>query len=115
MSGCIFCNIIEGKVPSTLVYENEHVIAFKDINPQAPTHLLIVPKKHIPTTMDITKEDRKEVIPEVFAAIEALAKQFDLEQDGFRVVNNCGKNGGQTVDHLHFHLLGGRQLTWPPG
>jgi len=115
LADCIFCNIIEGKIPSTLIYESEHVIAFEDINPQAPIHLLIVPKKHIPTTMDITEEDMRSIIPGVFVAIGQLAEQFNLEQDGFRVVNNCGKNGGQTVDHLHFHLLGDRQLTWPPG
>lgn len=115
MTDCIFCNIIKGEIPSTLVYENEDVIAFKDLNPQAPTHLLIVPRKHIATTMDITEEDEKSIIPEIFAAIRHLAKEFDLDQGGFRIVNNCGKNGGQTVDHLHFHLLGERQLTWPPG
>ena len=115
MSVCVFCNIIEGKIPSVPVYENEHIIAFKDINPQAPTHLLIVPRKHIPTTMDIVEGDMKDIIPEIFAAVKHLAGQFNLEQGGFRVVNNCGKDGGQTVDHLHFHLLGGRQLTWPPG
>lgn len=115
MSDCIFCKIIEGEIPSTLVYENEHVIAFKDINPEAPTHLLIVPRKHIPTTMDITEEDGKNIVPEIFSVIRHLAKEFDLEKDGFRIVNNCGSNGGQTVDHLHFHLLGGRQLKWPPG
>lgn len=115
LSDCVFCNIIEGKIPSTIIYENEDVIAFKDINPEAPTHLLIVSRKHIPTTMDITEEDGKIIIPQVFAAIQHLAKQFDLDQTGFRIVNNCGKNGGQTVDHIHFHLLGDRQLTWPPG
>jgi len=115
MSNCIFCKIIEGEIPSTLVYENEHVIAFEDINPEAPTHLLIVPKKHIPTTMDVMEEDGKIIIPEIFAAIGHLARQFDLAEEGFRIVNNCGSNGGQTVNHLHFHLLGGRQLQWPPG
>lgn len=115
MSNCIFCKIIEGEIPSTLVYENEHVIAFEDINPEAPTHLLIVPKKHIPTTMDVMEEDGKIIMPEIFAAIRHLARQFDLAEEGFRIVNNCGSNGGQTVNHLHFHLLGGRQLQWPPG
>ena len=115
MTDCIFCKIIKGEIPSTLVYENENVVAFKDISPEAPTHLLIVPKKHIPTTMDITEEDDKTIIPEIFAAIRHLAKEFNLDQEGFRIVNNCGSNGGQTVDHLHFHLLGGRQLQWPPG
>jgi len=115
MSDCIFCKIIKGEIPSALVYENEHVVAFKDISPVAPIHLLIVPKKHIPTTMDITEEDGTTIIPQIFAAIGHLAKEFNLEQEGFRVVNNCGSYGGQTVNHLHFHLLGGRQLQWPPG
>lgn len=115
MSDCIFCKIIKGEIPSTLVYENEHVIAFEDINPEAPKHLLIIPRKHIPSTMDITDEDKKVIVPEVFTAIEYLAKKFNLDKDGFRIVNNCGSYGGQTVDHLHFHLLGGRELQWPPG
>lgn len=115
MPNCIFCKIIDGEIPSTLVYENEHVVAFKDVNPEAPIHLLIVPRKHIPTTLDITEEDGRIIMPQIFAAIGHLTKQFNLEQDGFRIVNNCGSNGGQTVNHLHFHLLGGRQLQWPPG
>ena len=115
MSDCIFCKIIDGEIPSTMVYENEHIVAFKDVNPEAPTHLLIVPRKHIPTTLDITDEDSKVIMPEIFAAIGHLARKFSLEQEGFRIVNNCGSNGGQTVNHLHFHLLGGRQLQWPPG
>ncbi len=115
MSDCIFCKIIKGEIPSELVYENEHVVGFKDINPEAPIHLLIVPKKHISSTMDITDNDKNIIIPEIFAGIQQLAKEFNIEQDGFRVVNNCGNYGGQTVGHLHFHLLGGRELQWPPG
>lgn len=115
MSDCIFCKIINGEIPSTIVYESEHVVAFKDVSPVAPVHLLIVPKKHIPTTMDITGDDEQKVIPQIFAAIKQLAREFNLDKDGFRVVNNCGAHGGQTVNHLHFHLLGGRQLQWPPG
>jgi len=115
VSDCIFCKIIDGEIPTTLVYENQYVVAFKDINPEAPTHLLIVPRKHIPTAMDITDEDSKIIMPEIFQAIGHLAKEFDLDQEGFRIVNNCGSDGGQTVNHLHFHLLGGRQLQWPPG
>ncbi|ABW18784.1 histidine triad nucleotide-binding protein [Alkaliphilus oremlandii] len=115
MSDCIFCKIIEGQIPSAKVYEDDHVIAFKDIAPEAPTHLLIVPRKHIPSIVDISEEDSNMILPRIFAAIGHLAKEFNLEQEGFRIVNNCGKNGGQTVDHLHFHLLGGRQLQWPPG
>lgn len=115
MSDCIFCKIIKGEIPSNLIYKNDHVVAFKDINPVAPIHLLIIPRKHISSTIDITAEDKKVIIPEIFAAIQHLAKEFNLNKEGFRVINNCGSNGGQTVDHLHFHLLGGRQLQWPPG
>lgn len=115
MSDCIFCKIIKREILSPLVYESENVVAFKDINPEAPVHLLIVPKDHIPNILEVDEENRKVIMPDIFAAIGHLAKQFNLEQEGFRIVNNCGSNGGQTVDHLHFHLLGGRKLQWPPG
>ncbi len=115
MSDCIFCKIVKGEIPANIVYENEMVVAFNDISPQAPVHLLIIPKKHISSAVDLNQQDIKEVIPEIFLAITKLAKEFKLEDSGFRIVNNCGREGGQTVDHIHFHLLGGRQLQWPPG
>ncbi|WP_026476293.1 histidine triad nucleotide-binding protein [Alkaliphilus transvaalensis] len=115
MSDCIFCKIVKGEIPSKKVYENDQIVAFHDITPQAPVHLLIIPKKHIPSALFIDEEVAQEIMPEVFIAITKLAKEFNLEETGFRIVNNCGLDGGQTVDHIHFHLLGGRKLQWPPG
>lgn len=115
MSDCIFCKIVKGEIPSEIVYQDDQVVAFKDINPEAPVHLLIVPKKHIPSVVQLSKEDYSGVIPGIFAAINHLAKEFQLDESGFRIVNNCGEQGGQTVNHIHFHLLGGRRMQWPPG
>lgn len=115
MSECIFCKIAQGEIPSTILYEDDKVIAFQDINSQAPSHFLVIPKKHIISMVDVTEEDRQEVIPHIFKIIQHLAEEFNLNEKGFRIVNNCGEQGGQTVAHLHFHLLGGRQMLWPPG
>lgn len=115
MSECIFCKIVNGEIPATVLFENDKVVAFKDINPEAPNHLLVIPKKHVASMAHATEKDIQEVIPEIFKAIKHLAGEFDINQEGYRIVNNCGKLGGQTVDHLHFHLLGGRQMLWPPG
>ncbi len=108
MEECIFCKIIKGEIPSQKIYEDEQILAFKDINPLAPVHILVIPKKHIETTNDLTKEDEA-VIGKIFTVIKKLAKENNLE-NGYRVVNNCGEDGGQEVKHLHFHLLGGRKL-----
>ena len=110
---CLFCKIIAGEIPSAKVYEDENVYAFRDINPQAPTHILVVPKEHIPSADGIT-EANSEKIAHVFEAIPKIAKAENLEK-GYRVVNNCGEDGGQTVHHIHFHLLARRNLAWPPG
>ncbi len=110
---CLFCSIAKGEIPSTKIFENDTVYAFADINPQAPFHAVIIPKKHIKSAAEITKENSK-VIAEIFEAVADVAKKENLE-DGFRVVTNCGEDGGQTVDHLHFHLLARRNLAWPPG
>ena len=99
MDDCIFCKIIKGEIPSKKVYEDDDVLAFYDLEPQAPFHILIIPKQHIKSAAEITPE---------------IAKQFDLK-DGFRIVNNCGDCAGQTVKHLHFHMLGGRDFGWPAG
>lgn len=115
MSDCIFCKIVNGEIPAKKVFENEKILAFHDISPVAPVHLLIIPKKHISSALHVEAKDAVEIMPEVFVAISKLAKDFQLEESGFRIVNNCGSDGGQTVDHIHFHLLGGRQLQWPPG
>lgn len=114
MEQCIFCQIIEGKIPSNKVYEDEHVLAFHDIHPVAPTHVLVIPKKHIASLLEVTLEDYT-TIGHVFSSIQKIARELGLAERGFRVVNNIGKDGGQTVHHIHFHLIGGRTLTWPPG
>ncbi len=113
MSDCLFCKIIAGEIPSTKVYEDEWVYAFLDIDPQAPFHAVIVPKIHIASAAEINVEN-SHYISKIFEAVAKIAAQEKLE-DGFRVVNNCGKDGGQTVGHIHFHLLARRYLQWPPG
>jgi histidine triad (HIT) family protein len=110
---CLFCKIIDGSIPSTRVYEDEQCIAFADINPQAPVHLLIIPRKHIVSLAEATKEDNALLSHLLWTAAE-IAREKNLAA-GYRVVINIGPNGGQTVDHLHLHLLGGRHMTWPPG
>ncbi len=110
---CIFCNIANGEIPSTKVYEDDKVLAFLDLDPQAPTHFLVVPKAHIASVNDID-EDNADIIAHIFTVISKIAKEQGLE-NGYRVVTNTGEDGGQTVAHLHFHVLGGRSLTWPPG
>lgn len=114
MEECLFCKIIDGEIDSDIVYEDEQVIAFKDINPQAPTHILIVPKKHISTLLDLDTEDNQ-LIGHIYQVANKLAKREGIAEDGFRVVSNCKEAGGQTVFHIHYHLLGGRDLQWPPG
>ncbi|SMO50430.1 histidine triad nucleotide-binding protein [Melghirimyces algeriensis] len=114
MEDCIFCKIVDGSLPSEKVYEDESVLAFKDLHAQAPVHLLVIPKKHISSIREIGEEDGP-LMGKIFAAINQLAKEYGLADKGFRIVNNCGDEGGQTVYHIHFHLLGGRSLTWPPG
>ncbi|SFJ09113.1 histidine triad nucleotide-binding protein [Thermoflavimicrobium dichotomicum] len=114
MSECIFCQIVDGKIPSQKVYEDEFLYAFRDINPVAPEHVLVIPKKHISSLMHLEEED-KVLAGKILLGIKKIAKQLGLDERGFRVVNNIGQEGGQTVFHIHFHLLGGRQLTWPPG
>lgn len=114
MSDCLFCKIVSGKTDTEIVYEDEKVVAFEDINPKAPVHLLIVPKKHIPTLNNLEMKD-KDLIGHIYQVASALAEKKGIAQDGYRIVSNCNENGGQTVFHVHFHLLGGRQLQWPPG
>ena len=114
MENCLFCKIIKGEIPSTKVYEDESVLAFLDIEPQAPKHIIIIPKEHISSANEITEENSA-VIAKVFEAAAKIAKEQGFSEDGYRIVNNCGKDGGQTVGHIHFHLLAGRNLTWPPG
>ena len=114
MSNCLFCGIIEGKVKADVVYRDENVIAFKDILPRAPVHILIIPIAHIPTLADLTLSDAS-VVGAIFSVAAKLAEQFGVADSGYRIVVNCGADAGQTVFHLHYHLLGGRQMGWPPG
>ena len=115
LADCIFCKIAGHDIPSTVVYEDDEVIAFRDLNPQAPTHVLIIPKKHIDSVNAFDVSD-KDVIAHIFVDVAPkLAKQLGIDESGFRLVINTGKEGGQTVDHLHVHLLGGREMKWPPG
>lgn len=113
LKDCLFCKIIEGEIPSDIIYEDEKVIAFKDINPQAPVHFLVVPKGHIKSVNEIDKS-HKELMGHIIYIASKLAKENGLDE-GYRLVNNCGKQGGQTVDHIHFHVLGKRNMQWPPG
>lgn len=109
MDDCIFCKIVKGEIPSEKVYEDEKVLAFKDINPVTPIHVLVIPKKHFKDVLDVKEED-KEIIVDLFQSINKIAKILGIEENGFRVINNCGKYAGQEVMHLHFHLLAGKKL-----
>lgn len=114
MADCIFCKIIAKKIPADVVYEDSEVLAFRDINPQAPVHVLIIPKRHVPSFMDIGERD-SEFIAAIYKAAQKIARDLSVDKKGFRLVVNNGPDAGQAVAHLHFHLLGGRRLTWPPG
>ncbi len=114
MSECLFCKIDKGEIPAEKVYDKDGVFAIKDINPQAPIHFLIIPKKHFSTILEI-KEDDHELIGSIYSVANQLARENGLDQTGFRVVLNCGAGAGQSVFHIHYHLLGGRPLNWPPG
>ncbi|MDR3113357.1 MAG: histidine triad nucleotide-binding protein [Endomicrobium sp.] len=111
---CLFCKIIAGEIPSSKVYEDDGIFAFKDINPQAPVHIVIVPKKHIASLGEALIADG-EVLGALQIAASKIAKMFGETKQSFRVVNNCGADAGQTVFHIHYHLLGGRKFGWPPG
>ena len=111
---CLFCKIINGEIPSTKVYETDTVYAFRDIEPQAPQHIIVIPKNHISSANELNEENSA-VIGDIFAAIAKIARMEGFADNGYRVVNNCGNDGGQTVGHIHFHLLAGRYLQWPPG
>lgn len=110
---CIFCKIVNGEIPSNKAYEDDRLLAFHDIEPQAPTHILIIPKEHIESTSEITAENSG-IVAHIFEVAANLAKEQKLDS-GYRIVTNIGEDGGQSVKHLHFHLLAGRKLAWPPG
>ena len=114
MSDCLFCAIAEGKMNAQIVYQDAQLLAFKDIAPRAPAHILIIPRKHLGSVADIADEDRA-LIGEIFQTAARLAREQGIADSGYRIVVNSGADAGQSVFHLHFHLLGGRQLGWPPG
>lgn len=114
MSDCLFCKIRDREIPGDIIFENENVLAFNDINPQAPLHVLIIPKEHIATINDIDASNIH-LIGEMYLAAKALAAKNGIDQNGYRTVINCNEFGGQEVYHLHLHLIGGRQMSWPPG
>lgn len=109
---CVFCRIANGSIPAEKVYENDEFVAFRDLNPQAPVHVLLIPRQHFDTLLNV--EDTA-LLGRALRCVQEVAKQLGLADDGFRVVVNCRENGGQTVYHLHWHILGGRFMTWPPG
>ncbi len=111
---CLFCKILAGDIPADVIYESDSAIAFRDINPQAPTHVLIIPRKHIATINDIGADDEA-IVGSLFSAAREIAQQEGLSEPGYRAVMNCNEAAGQTVFHIHLHLLGGRELGWPPG
>lgn len=114
MSKCLFCSIASGKTPAEIIFENDTAVAFRDSNPQAPHHVLVIPRKHISNYLNIEKADA-EILISMAQAVSEVVKNCRIEKSGFRIVINNGPDAGQAVDHLHFHLLGGRKLQWPPG
>jgi len=114
MSECLFCRIAAGEIPAKIVFNDEKVVAFEDIKPQAPIHIIIIPRKHIPTVLDLDEEDR-ELVGLMHLVANQIAAEKSLTQDGFRLVTNCKKSAGQEIFHLHIHMLGGRAFGWPPG
>jgi len=114
MADCLFCKIINKEINSDILFEDDDVLAFRDINPQAPTHILIVPKKHISTINDLQQEDEA-LTGKIILIAQSLAKQENIDENGYRLVFNCNSEGGQEVYHIHLHLLGGRRMQWPPG
>ena len=114
MGECIFCEIIKGEIPCEKIYEDERILSFRDLNPEAPVHVLIIPKKHIGSLNEIEEEDSA-IMGDIVTAARKIALKLGVAENGYRLVTNCGDHGGQTVAHIHFHLLGGRKLNWPPG
>ena len=114
MNECLFCKMVSGVIPCDKVHENQNVLAFRDIDPKAPTHILIIPKKHITTLNEINENDQ-DLLGELLLTAKKIAKDEGIETSGYRTVFNCNSDGGQTVFHIHMHLLGGRPMAWPPG
>ncbi len=114
MSDCLFCKIVSGDIPGDIVYQDDEIVAFNDINPQAPVHVLVIPRKHIATHNDLTENDTQ-LIGSLLVRIKSMAQNIQALNKGYRIVTNCGSESGQSVFHVHFHLLGGRPMQWPPG
>ena len=114
MEDCIFCKIGKGQISSDIIYEDDKVVAFNDVNPQAPIHFLVIPKEHIESVNNIDNNNSN-LVSHIYIIIARLAKELGIEEDGYRIINNCGEFGGQTVPHIHFHVLAGRKFEWPPG
>jgi histidine triad (HIT) family protein len=114
MTQCLFCRVVAGQIPATVIYRDDKVVAFRDINPQAPVHVLLIPVKHIPSLLALS-EDNDELVGYLVRKAAQIAKEEGVAESGFRLVANAGPNAGQSVDHVHVHLLGGRPLSWPPG
>jgi histidine triad (HIT) family protein len=114
VSGCIFCRVIEGSIPAKIVYQDEHTLAFDDINPQAPVHTLVIPKRHVASVQELGESDQA-LLGRILLTCAKIAKDKGLSDSGFRLIANTGRDGGQTVFHLHFHVMGGRHMGWPPG
>ncbi len=114
MSDCLFCKIQQGDIPADVVFENDDILAFRDVNPQAPTHILIIPRKHIETVNDLNAGDEL-IMGKLFSVAKTIAAEEGVSDDGYRLVVNCNEKAGQTVFHIHMHLLAGRNMNWPPG
>jgi histidine triad (HIT) family protein len=114
MTSCLFCKIVNGTIPADIIYNDGDVLAFRDIAPKAPHHILVIPKQHFQNVLGLTEEHARLMV-QLFAAIDRISKELGVSDSGFRIVTNTGENAGQTVDHLHFHLLAGRSFSWPPG
>jgi histidine triad (HIT) family protein len=114
MENCLFCKIATGEIPSNIVYQDENVVAFVDINPQAPKHILLIPRRHIASMSDLTLDDGP-ILAKLFITAQKIAYEMNIDESGYRLVSNVGPDAGQLVFHLHFHLLGGRKFGWPPG
>lgn len=111
---CIFCKIVSGEIPTNKIYEDDEILVFNDLSPQAPIHFLVIPKEHIESCNFITEKNER-VIGKIYSKIAELAKEMGFAESGYRIVNNCNNDGGQTVKHIHFHVLAKRSLNWPPG
>ncbi len=114
MSDCLFCKMVSGEIKTDVVYEDEHVLAFRDINPQGPVHVLVIPKEHIATLNEL-EEEHAELMGRMFLTAKKIAEMENMAENGYRTVINCNRHGGQEVYHIHLHVIGGRQMTWPPG